>query len=237
MQKSLISLVQQLSGEMNLPQPTAVISSEDQNVKKLLALLRATCDDLLAEHDWQVLQTRYALTTSNGVDNYAFPSDIERFISATFFDETNRWPLRGPLTPSGWEWLKTTQLSSSPFERFRIQGDRLYLYPTPGASPISLAMEYVSRNYVRDGSTSAPKSDFTQDSDICVFDHRVVIYGTKVKWLASISQDTTAALVDYSRALEFSKGSDSPAPRLFLDGCPATPLLSSRNYPDGSWVV
>lgn len=234
-QKTLLQLIQTVAAELNLPVPQGAISATDQNVLKLLALTRATCDDLLAEYDWQQLQTRYTFTTTAGVDSYALPADMERFINGTFFDQNNRWPLRGPKTPSEWEWLKVGLSNGAPFQRFRIYGNLFYVFPTPGATPYTFVFEYIANSYVRDAI--GRKMDFTQDSDICLFDHRLVIYGVKLKWKASISQDTTEALADYVRALNFSKGSDSPAPRLSLAPMSAYPVISNANYPDGSWAT
>lgn len=235
-QKTLMQIVKSVAAELNLPQPTVVLSSQYENVLKLAAFVRSTCDDLLAEANWQILQKRYTLTTTNGVSTYAFPTDIERYINGTFFDQTNRWPWRGPLTPTEWEWLKTTNLSTTPFERFRVIGGQIELYPTPGATPITFVCEYISNSYVKDASTGLGKTDFETDSDICLFDHRVVVYGTKLKFLTSVSQDTTAALADYKRALEFSRGTDTPSGRLSLiHSRRIAPLLSNQNYADGSW--
>lgn len=232
MQKTLINIVKAVCSELNLPQPSAVISSADQNVLKLLAFVRATCDDLIAEYDWQVLQTRYTFTTTNGDDTYAFPSDIERFVSGTFYDTTTRWPMAGSLTSGQWEYIKSMSLASSPFLRFRILGDQINLDPVPGATPITCALEYVSNKFVRDGTTQLTKADFESDSDVCLFDHRVVIYGTKLKFLASISQNTTAALTEFQRALDYAKGTDVPSQRLSLLGGRARPLLSTANIPE-----
>jgi hypothetical protein len=88
---------------------------------------------------------------------------------------------------------------------------------------------------VQDGSTGALKPDFTQDSDIALFDHRLLVYGTKYKWQQSIGADTTASLANFNRALEFAKGSDSPAQRLSIFGATTVPMLSPANLPDGNW--
>lgn len=235
--KSLISIINQLQAEINVPQATVVVSSQDQNVLKLLALVRATCDELVSERDWQFLQSRYSFTTVDGVDNYAFPTGIKRFLSGTFFDETNRWPWDGPLTPGQWEWLKSGYSIVTPYSKFRVWQDRIYLIPTPGSSVHTFVCEYVSSDYVLDANTGDPKSDFTQDGDLCRFDHRTVIYGTKLKWLQANGQDTTAALIDFNRSLEFAKSDDAPAPTLSLTGCSGYRLLSNDNFPVGSWVV
>lgn len=233
--KTLISIITTVAAEFNLPQPVTVMSSQDQQIQKLLALTRAVCDDLLAEYDWQNLQTRYSFSTTNGVESYAMPTDIERYISSSFFDANNRWPLQGPKTPGEWEWLKASSFVGVPFTQFRIYGDKFYVSPVPGATGFTFNMEYISNNYVKDGSTGLGKPDFTQDSDVCLFDHRVVIYGIKLKMRESLSQDTTAALADYKRALEFSKGSDTPARNLSLLGGSPFRSISTANIPEGSW--
>lgn len=237
-QKNILTIIRTVCNELNLPAPTTVVSSQDQTVLKLLALCNAQCDVLLGEYDWQMLQTRYTFNTVDGQSDYAFPSDIERFISGTFFDTTNRWPLRGPLTPGGWELLKSTNLSTSPFERFRIWNNVVSFYPTPGANTLGMVFEYISNNYVTDGNTGLPKGSFTQDSDICRFDYRLIVFGIKLRWLSSIGQDTTAALVDFMRAYDLAKGTDIPSATLSLmGGTMSIPLLTSNNIADSNWAV
>lgn len=234
MQKTILSLVQTITSELTLSPTNTVLSSQDETILKLLSLVRATCDDLLAERTWQVLQARYSFTTSAGIDNYALPADAQELVAGTFTDGQNQWLMCGPLTPVQWSQLLTTGSAASPFSRFRVYADRFYVLPVPDATPHTFTYEYISRNYVRDGATQLPKPDFTQDSDICVFDHRVVIYGTKLKWLASTGEDTTAALVDYTRALEFAKGRDIAVPTLSLLGGSnyRSPIA---NLPEGNW--
>lgn len=232
--KTLLSIVQQVAAELNLPQPSLVVTSQDQNILKLLALTKAVCDDLLAEFDWQFLQTRSQITTMEGIENYELPSDMVRLISGTFFDETNRWPLRGPKTPGEWEWLKSGITSGAPFERFRVFNDYLWVTPAPGATPLTFNYEYITNNCFKSGMLFV--NELLSDDTTIYFDHRVVVYGIKLKWLASIRQDTTQALIDYNRALEFAKGSDSPAQRLTLANCDAYPVISTANYADGSWA-
>ncbi len=235
-QKSIISIIQTVAAELNLPSPVTILSNQDQNVQKLLSLTRAVCDDLLTEHDWQALQVRTSFTTVSGQEAYSLPATVERYINGTFFDANNRWPLQGPRTPVEWEWIKASNYIASPFNQFRVYGNQIHIMPVPGSTAYTFNLEYVTNNYVIDGSTTLPKTDFTQDSDVCVFDHRVVIYGVKLKFRESIGQDTSAALVDYKRALEFAKGSDAPSQKLRLDGMVGLRMLSTANIPDGNWA-
>jgi len=234
-QKSVIAIVQQTSAELNQAQPQAVLSSTDGNVLKILSFVRAINDDLLVEQDWNFLQQRYTFTTTDGVDNYAFPTDYSRGISGTFFDTTNRWTMKGPMSPTQWEMIKTLQVSVAPFTRFRIYNGRIYLDPVPGPTPFTFVFDYISNNYVLDGGMSGlTKPDFTQDSDVSLFDHRLVIYGAKLKWKADLGLDTTDALVEYQRTLMFAKGNDMPAPRLTMVPQERN-YLSTANFPDGNF--
>ena len=236
MQKSIADLITSVTKVYNLPTPATVITSQDANVQQLLAFAREVNADLLAEFGWETLQTEYSFTTVDGQDEYEFPADIDRWINGTFFDQTNRWEMLGPLSPRNWEWLKVWNVAGTPFQRFRVFGGKIHLYPTPGPTPITFVCEYISNSAVLDGSTGLPKADYTQDSDVCRFDSRVVVYGIKLKWAIAKGLDTTAALTDYRRALEQAKGSDAPAPRLsLLRGCGNGWMISNANIPDGNW--
>jgi len=231
-QKTILQIVQALTAEVGLPIPTGIVSSQDPNLLKLLALVRAQCDDLLADFDWQTLQTRSNFSTASGTPSYSFPTDIKRFIGGSFYDQNNRWAMTGPMTPIEWEQVQVSGLATSPFTRFRVYDDQIWLYPTPGATVYTFVFEYISNNYVSTaGGVLQP--DFTQDSDICRFDHRVVIYGTKLKFLASLNLDTTAAAQDYIAVLASAKGSNvPPRPLSITGGGTGTPLISVLNIPD-----
>lgn len=231
-QKTLLEIAKTICSELGFPPPTTIVSSTDTNLLKLLALIQATCDDVLREYDWQVLNTRYSFTTTDGVESYPFPSDAEHFIGSTFYDQNNRWPMAGPLTGPEWEQLQVSQLASSPFVRYRIMNNLLHLYPVPDSTPCTFVFEYLS-NACFTSNTGVPQTTLQEDSDKIRIDARCVVYGAKVKWLASVNMDTTAALVDYARSLEYAKSTDTPARRLNIGGHNGgIPLLSTANIPD-----
>jgi hypothetical protein len=231
-QKTLLSIVQTVCLEMTAPEPQAVISSTDNNVLKILALVRAACDDLTYEFDWNFLQQRYTFSTVANQENYPWPADYVRSIEGTFFDATNRWPLK-IVTPTQWEIINIWNVTASPFERLRVFQNQMWFFPIP-AAVYNFVFDYISSYHVIDANTGAAKLDFTNDGDICMFDYRLVVYLTKLKYFASIGNDTTAALVEYKRTLEFAKGQDMPSQRLSL--LPSSPrLLGVDNIPDASW--
>jgi hypothetical protein len=234
--KSVIAIITQVSNELNLPSPSVVVSSQTQTVLKLFYLMQAVCDDLLHEYDWNTLQQRYTFSTVNGQSIYPWPSDYYRSIDGTFFDQTNRWPLKGSLTPTQWEIIQTYTISVSPFERFRVFNNQINLYPVPSTTQYTFVFDYISNNYVLDGNSGLPKGSFTQDSDVCMFDHRLMVYGIKLKYLAGIGQSTDMAVKDYGRALQLAKAADIPGQRISLMSGKQR-LISTDNYADGNWTA
>lgn len=232
--KSLLQIVQTVCIELNLPVPNVVVSSTDQNVIKLYNFLVSVCDDLLYEYEWQHLQTRYTFTTVDGQANYPLPTDLRKFISGTFYNSNELWSIPGSLTPVQWE-ARLNQNLQGPFDVFRVFGNEFILNPTPGVTPYTFVFEYISDAIARDSITHLLKTEFTDDTDICLFDHRLLIYGTKLKWRSSLGQDTTDSFLEFNRCLEYAKSRDVPAQTLSLLGGVGVQLLSTANYPDGNW--
>ena len=233
-QKSLIQIVQAITAEMTAAQPSTVLSNTDGNIQKILALVRAACDDLTYEADWNFLQTRYTFSTVSGQENYPWPADYVRSINGTFFDATNRWPLK-IVTPTQWEIINIWNVTASPFERLRVFQGQMWFFPIPAAA-YNFVFDYISRYCVENATTQALQPDFLSDADVCLFDYRLVVYLVKYKYLASIGEDSSTALAEYKRTLEFAKGSDLPAQRLSLIQLNPR-MLGTENVPDASWMV
>jgi hypothetical protein len=232
MQKSLLYTVQTICAELSFPQPQAVLSSQDQNVQQILALVRAAKDDLNYEFDWNFLQQRYTFDTVANQETYSWPADYERSLNGTFFDATNRWPLK-VVTPTQWEIINIWNVTASPFERLRVFDGMMNFFPVP-ADVYTFVFDYISNYNVINGGTGVSQADFVNDSDICMFDYRLLVYLVKYKLLTIVGNDTTAAYQDYKRILELAKGTDTPAPRLSLIPQGAN-YISNANIPDGNW--
>jgi len=64
---TLLQLVDQVSGEMGLSQPAAVIGSTNNQTVQLLALAQRLGKDLVREYEWQRLVRAYVLQTTAGI--------------------------------------------------------------------------------------------------------------------------------------------------------------------------
>ena len=82
MSSTMLQLVQQVTGELNLSVPTYVVGNQSQDVQQVLALMNAAGYELTKEYDWQALEkeyrfyTQYVATTGNTTANSAIVTGI-----------------------------------------------------------------------------------------------------------------------------------------------------------------
>lgn len=63
MSQTMLSMVQQVTAELNLAVPTYVAGNPSQDVQQVLALMNSQGYDLIKEYDWQALQVQYRFYT------------------------------------------------------------------------------------------------------------------------------------------------------------------------------
>lgn len=227
---TLLEIVQQACRELALPIPNAAAASSDQQAAQMFGLMNALGQELRDTHDFQVLVTTHTFTT-DGTGEDDLPSDFHRMLDDTQWDRTNRWALVGPMLPSGWQWLISSQLASiGPRVRWRVRGDDIEYYPTTDSGN-TFAFEYITQNWVTDGDDSSAKDAFTKDTDTCVFRDRLMVNGLKFKFLAAKGLDTAAAERDFGLQLEAQMAAHG-APTLNLSGSRVNRFLDLSNVPD-----
>jgi hypothetical protein len=216
MARSILKTLQNVTAELGFAQPTSVLSSSNGTTVQLLALLTAACDELLDEYDWQFLIKPYTFTTTVGVTSYPLPTDFHRMIPITQWNQTMHWNVAGNTHPQAWGQLQNTAVQGNWAHRMRIVGNKIEVYPSPSTGEV-FAFQYITKNYIIDGSLGTLKQEFTLDADLTVFHDRLLANFIKLKLLQVKGFDTRAAVEDFNSSLEFAKGSDTPAPLLTMD--------------------
>lgn len=188
----------------------------------------------------QVTLTQPATSTATGTvlnfskGKYSLPADWDRQISRTDWDKSRRWELLGPTSGQEWQWLKSSYISTGPRLRYRILGNTFEVYPPPPQAGLTLGFEYISSNWCFDAGGNR-KARMTVDTDYPVFPHRLMVLGTKLKWLETKNFDTTAAYRDYMAELEIAKGSDADMPMVSMAPVPGNVLIQWNNIPDSNY--
>lgn len=211
--------------EIGLVQPTAVVSSTDTNIIRLLAMLNREGRDLGKARDWTVLIRTHSFTTVTDQDEYDLPSDYDHLINDTEWDRAGLRPMQGPLSPRDWESIQ----SGSPAgvgtgRRYRLVRSassttrKIVISPTPDVDDDELAFEYVSNAWCTASNGTTLKTAFTLDTDLALLDQDLLTLGTIVRFKRSVGLDYSSEADEYNAMLNREKSRDRPARTLSMAG-------------------
>jgi hypothetical protein len=161
---------------------------------------------------------------------YPLPPDYETITDNTHWDKTKHWQMLGPVDAQQWQWLKSGYISTGPRVRWRILGNKFQIWP-PYNTQEYLGFEYRSKGFVR-SATDEIKNSFTADTDTTVFDDRLLVLYTKLKYFQIKNFDTTALYQDYMRYLSVVKANDKGSATLSFAPQPSAVLIGWANIPD-----
>jgi len=161
---------------------------------------------------------------------YDLPFDFETITDRTQWDKTKHWEALGPEDAQQWQWLKSGYISTGPRIRWRILGDTFQIWP-PMNTQEYLGFEYRSKGWA-EAQDGTPKNSFTADTDTTLYDDRLLVMKTKLKYFQIKNFDTTSLQQDYDRLLMTVKANDKGAPNLSFAPYPAKVLIGWANIPD-----
>jgi len=161
---------------------------------------------------------------------YDLPADFETITDNTHWDKTKHWQMLGPEDAQQWQWLKSGYISTGPRIRWRILGNQFQIWP-PYNTQEYLGFEYRSKGWAR-AANGTVKNSFTADTDTTVYDDRLLVLGTKLKYFQIKSFDTTALQQDYFRILNVVKANDKGSANLSFAPYPTKVLIGYANIPD-----
>jgi hypothetical protein len=224
--------IRRVLGVLGLPKFTDVASSNDATAKQMWDLITECGQDMLDAHDWQFLTRSYSITTTTAL-TYDLPVDFQRFVAETGWNNTSRIPLIGPLGSQTWRTLQARQLGGTTLSlQYVIENDKIVLYHVPAEEQV-LTIEYVSRGWLRDAADPAVLKDTpTADSDIVLYNPRLMVSYLKHKWREAKGFDTSASYAEFMTVLDNMKSNNMPPRDLSLATRRAYPLIGIGNVSD-----
>ena len=232
-----LQVLSQAAGELGLPRPATITGLSDLQSVQLLSLLNSAGNELLLYYPWEQFLKEYTFATVNGTDTYALPTDLAYFTDQTQWDRTNHWPLLGPKSAQEWAWLKGALVAALPRQRYRIINDKFTLWPVPGATVVTLAMEYVSTNWVSNSVAPLLSDTIIRDDDTLLFNQWLLVKFVKFKFLATKGLPSKTALAEFMRVYDSLTGKDKGGKILSLAPHVTSPYIGAWSVPDGSWNI
>lgn len=173
---SLLTICQDAADVIGIPRPSAVMTSTDPILRRLLALAQMEGQELAKRAPWQALVKEATFATVASTAAYSLPSDLDRLIEGSIYNRTQTRPVIGPITAQKWQQLKSTTTASI-WDAFRIRGSEILIHPTP-TSADTIAYEYVSSSWCASlGDTAPDQTAWADDTDITFLSERAMTLG------------------------------------------------------------
>jgi hypothetical protein len=171
-------------------------------------------------------------------DSYPAPADMDRYVSRTMWDRTNRWELIGPQSPQEDQWMRNGIVSVGPRIRWMQAGRaRLFrLYPAPFgvAQTQAVSFQYMSNAWAT-SAAGAPKSAFTADDDTSVFADDIMVIGVKWRFLREKQLEWRDVRRDWDEIVATEIAHDGDSPTLSMTRRRAPLFVTPANIQDGNF--
>ena len=209
-------IINRVAVEVGLTKVSDPYASQDNNFVQLRELLNISGEELLYMYSWSAC-TRVAVVDTDEDDSgeYPFPGDYQRITNQTAWELNNRVPVR-ILSPQQWAMMEGRQFAKDTiYAKFRIQQSNFTIFPQPAPAGLLINYEYLSVNWVTDGtSLDTLKADCTQSADKPFFPRLVISRYLKLKWLLAKGFDASNAQDDFNQIFDNITSVDKGAPVL-----------------------
>lgn len=181
---SLLTIAQNSADLLSITRPSAVVSSSDQQIRQLYAIIQEEGYDLASSYNWQALTEEQTFVTVAAAQQVAaIAADWDRFIPDSFFNRTLMRKVFGPVTPQTWQAIQAMPQLNSVFLAFRERGGYFLISPTPPAGQ-TIAYEYVSAYWAKSAS-GTPQAQFALDTDLSYLNEQLMTLGVRWRWKKS----------------------------------------------------
>lgn len=205
---SLLTLIQEVAGSLNLPVPTSVVGNTAPDAILFLNLAKREGHELARRHDWQALIVEHTWTTVATVaQSLALPSAYDHLTpDVEIWNRTNNARLAGPTPSNNWVYLNNSGVTGGVSGWWRIIAGVLNIYPAPTAGK-TYALEYVSKNWC-ESSGGTDQATWAADSDVGLISERLMALGVTWRWLRAKDMDYAEEMATYEREVEKSASRD-----------------------------
>lgn len=241
MAKTLLQIVQEVSGRLAQPVPTYVAGNPDAGVLQMKGLLNRFCEDLITRKFFQqnireATLTIAAATESQGMIDALCPYGYEGIVLNSFFNRTQLLPVEGGLSPEEWQVRKTLRLTG-PYPAFRLRGNELLFVPVPTVGHV-YAWEYYSSYFIYNAAEPVDKyrQYWEKDTDTCTVGDALPIAYLTWAWKSAKGLDYTEEFNAYEALLGVKLNRDN-RPGVLNMGCVNSEPRPGIVIAPGSWPL
>jgi hypothetical protein len=207
-------IINRVAVEIGLNKDPDPVSSPDEAFIQMKGLLDSAGQELVELHNWQIMSREFSFTTQAGDTGiYDLPDDFSSMVDQTGWDRTNRVAIGGPLSDQDWAYLEGRDLvSQSIYVSFKLEENKLYLYPQPPPEGLEVSFQYASRSWVAEQNNLNNRHDVVETgSDVVLYEPILIVKFLKVKMLEAKGFDASAARLEFENMMDARTGKDTGA--------------------------
>jgi len=147
---SLLSAVTNVAQRAGYSVDSVVVASVDQTTVQLRAMANDIIKRMSYAYEWPQLFKQGSFT-GDGTSTYAAPQDLSTYHFDSFWNQSTKWRIFGPLSESDYATIQGYGLVAYPYGQFQFRGitdKEIYIYPDFPTGEIAV-FEYMSARYVR----------------------------------------------------------------------------------------
>lgn len=247
MANTLLQIGQALAIKANLDVPTTLTGNTERTAQLIYQCIKdGASKDAWHDVDWAVLRLEHTFDTDGSGEGgayttggYVLPKNFGRFINNTIWDRTNSIRIEGPVTPEKWQAYKSGLGGLTGMTRICRIGPhtqsiigvnvdysrRLLIYPddidtttNAAADPITVAFEYISKNFIvsRYMHTDELGSTWTTDNDYPIIDDDVIEAASLWRLLRTLGMSYADEKEEYDALISDKMSNDAGAETLSL---------------------
>lgn len=149
---TIATVIENVANEAGYTVESNVLASTEVTTKQLLAIANRINRDIFEAYPWPKCYASGSVTLVNGQANYQLPAAFSYYHYETFWNQSTRWRVLGPMTEQEYAEIQGFGLNTAVYQRFQIRGitnSELLISPTPGASGDIIIFEYIADRSVR----------------------------------------------------------------------------------------
>lgn len=154
---SVLSDIQSFCYRINIPAPTALVSSTDPGTLQLIHLYMAVCEELRQGKCWPQQKRTHTFETTSGRTKYPLPPDFYAPLQDTLWNEDENSRLVGPVSDADFTYNLYGITNSGTDFSWRIfgpdsnvststSGGQFQINPTPDSTAQTITFEYLTKS-------------------------------------------------------------------------------------------
>ena len=149
---TLSTVVQNVANEAGYTVESAITASTETTTKQLRTIVQRINREISDQYPWPLMYAAGSISLVSGQSTYALPAAFSFYQYNTFWNQSTRRRIRGPMTQQEYAEIKGYGLNTTVYQRFQFRGitdKQLLISPTPTETGQIIIFEYIAERSVR----------------------------------------------------------------------------------------